>query len=157
MVHMAERRFQGEVRRAAGTDYPLWAEMLAALHPDQSARAFLAEIGDLVALPEPYVAFLAFDDEGHPIGMIDARMRNYAEGAPQLHAAYVEDLWVEPAARGQGVARALLAAVEAWAREQGADWLGSDTAPDNHVSRTWHRVAGFVEIEQMVVFGKPLG
>ena len=154
---MAESGFQGQVRRATEPEYPVWAEMLAALHPGQSARAFLTEIGDLVALPEPYVAFLAFDDAGHPIGMIDARLRNYAEGAPRLRAAYVEDLWVEPDARGCGVARALLVAVESWARAQGADWLGSDTTPDNHASRAWHRAAGFAEVEQLVVFGKPIG
>lgn len=153
---MAELSFEGQVRRATEAEYPVWAEMLAALHPGQSARAFLAEIRDLVALPEPYVAFLAFDEGDRPRGMVDARLRNYAEGAPRLHAAYIEDLWVEPEARGRGVARALLAAVERWAREQGADWLGSDTAPDNHTSRAWHRAAGFAEIEQLIVFGKPL-
>lgn len=130
--------------------------MLAALHPGTSPGAFLAEIRDLVALPEPYVAFLALDDRARAIGMIDARLRNYAEGAPRLHAAYVEDLWVAPHARGRGVARALLAAVESWARGQGADWLGSDAAPDNVASREWLAAAGFVEIEQLVIFGKSL-
>lgn len=154
---MAELSISVQVRRATAGDYPIWAEMLAALHPGQSPDAFLAEIGELLALPEPYVAFLAFDDTGQALGMIDARLRNYAEGAPLFHAAYVEDLWVKPTARGRGVARALLAAVENWAREQGCDWLGSDTAPDNDASRAWHRAAGFAEVEQIVVFGKPLG
>ncbi|MCR5872325.1 MULTISPECIES: GNAT family N-acetyltransferase [unclassified Sphingomonas] len=154
---MAELSFQVQVRRAVERDYPVWAEMLAALHPGQSPEAFLAEIGELLALPEPYVAFLAFDDAGQALGMIDARLRNYAEGAPRFHAAYVEDLWVSPDARGRGVASALLAAVEDWAREQGADWLGSDTSPDNDASRAWHKAAGFAEVEQLVVFGKPLG
>lgn len=153
---MVEFNLGGQVRRATEADYPVWAKMLAALHPGQSAHTFLNEIRDLVALSDPYVAFLAFDKPDQPCGMIDARLRNYAEGAPRLHAAYVEDLWVVPEARGRGVARALLAAVEQWAREQGADWLGSDTAPDNHASRAWHRAAGFAEIEQLVVFGKPL-
>ena len=153
---MAKFSFEGQVRRATEADYPIWAEMLAALHPGQSVHAFLNEIRALVALPEPYVAFLAFDERDQPCGMVDARLRNYAEGAPRLHAAYVEDLWVVPEARGRGVARALLAVVEQWAREQGMDWLGSDTAPDNHASWAWHRAAGFAEIEQLVVFGKPL-
>ena len=88
--------------------------------------------------------------------MIDARVRNYAEGAPNLRAAYVEDLWVEPGHRRAGVARALLAAVENWARSQQLDWLGSDTTPDNRLSRDWHRRMGFEEVEQLVVFGKSL-
>ena len=130
--------------------------MLARLHTDQDAAAFEAELGQLTALPDPYVGFLAFDDDGSPIGMIDARVRNYAEGAPNLSAAYVEDLWVDEAHRRSGVAAALLGAVEAWARAQGLDWLGSDIVAGNELSAAWHRANGFEEVERLVVFGKPL-
>ena len=88
--------------------------------------------------------------------MIDARVRNYAEGAPNLTAAYVEDLWIAPDHRSRGVAKALLAEVERWAREQDLDWLGSDATLDNEASHMWHRASGFQEIERIVVFGKPL-
>ena len=129
--------------------------MLSRLHGGSTAE-FEAELVQLTALPEPYVAFLAFDDGGSPIGMIDARVRNYAEGAPNLRAAYVEDLWVEPEHRRSGVARSLLAAVEQWAVDEGLDWLGSDTQEDNRLSQAWHPAAGFAEIERIVIFGKPL-
>ena len=129
--------------------------MLARLHGGSQAQ-FEAELAQLTALPEPYVCFLAFDDQGSPTGMIDARVRNYAEGAPNLRAAYVEDLWVEPDHRRMGVAKALLAAVEQWAVEQGSNWLGSDTELDNHLSQSWHSAAGFAEAERIVIFGKPL-
>jgi aminoglycoside 6'-N-acetyltransferase I len=144
------------VRRAEPADFPIWAAMLARLHRDQSAAEFEREIAAFASLPEPYVCFLAFTGGGAPAGMIDARVRNYAEGAPNLRAAYVEDLWVEPEHRRSGVAAALLAAVEAWAREQDLDWLGSDTEPGNELSRKWHRAMGFEEVEQLIVFGKPL-
>lgn len=144
------------VRAAAEPDYPIWARMLSCLHSGQSEADFLRELRDLVALDEPYVGFLAFDAGGVPVGLMDARVRNYAEGSPDLRAAYVEDLWVEPEARHSGVARALLAAVEEWARAKGLRWLGSDTSPDNEASRGWHAAAGFDEVEQLVVFGKPL-
>lgn len=130
--------------------------MLARLHPGHGSADFEAEIAGYIELPDPYVCFLAFDDGGEPIGMIDARVRNYAEGAPNLTAAYVEDLWVEPMYRRSGVATALLAAVEEWATGEGFDWLGSDTQDDNQVSQAWHSKAGFAEIERIVVFGKPL-
>ena len=145
------------VRRATAEDLPVWAAMLASLHPDQTSAEFESELARFMHLPEPYVGFLAFTSGGEPIGMIDARIRNYAEGAPDLRAAYVEDLWVEPDHRGRGVARRLLAAVENWALEQGLNWLGSDTNLDNVLSRKWHASAGFAEIERIVVFGKPLG
>ena len=130
--------------------------MLARLHRDQSAEEFERELAHWSDLTEPYVGFLAFDDSGAPIGMIDARIRNYAEGAPDLRAAYVEDLWVEPGHRGKGVATRLLLAVESWAREQAVNWLGSDALIDNEASHAWHRATGFQEIERLVAFGKPL-
>jgi len=144
------------VRRATEADLPIWAEMLARLHDDLTADEFESELQRFTRLDQPYTGFLAHSDDGKPIGMIDARVRNYAEGAPNLRAAYVEDLWVEPEHRRTGVARALLEAVEQWARTEGFDWIGSDTTPDNQLSRDWHRQMGFDEVEQLVVFGKPL-
>ena len=130
--------------------------MLARLHGGQSAEELERELAEFARLPEPYVCFLAFSDDGEAVGMVDARVRNYAEGAPNLRAAYVEDLWVEPRHRRAGVASRLLAAVEDWAREQGLDWLGSDTELDNQLSQKWHLAAGFHVEERLVVFGKPL-
>jgi aminoglycoside 6'-N-acetyltransferase I len=143
------------VRQAGQGDLDRWAALLAKLHPATSVAEFRAEVAQLVRLPEPYVAFLA-EEDGEAVGMIDARVRNYAEGAPHLRAAYVEDLWVAPDHRGQGVAGRLLETVEAWARGQGLDWLGSDTGPDNADSIRWHQRHGFAEVERLVVFGKPL-
>ena len=88
------------VRQATSDDYPVWAAMLARLHADQSAEEFDRELAD--SLHEPYVGFLAFNEDGEPAGMIDATIRSYAEGAPNLRAAYVEDLWVEPGYRRGG-------------------------------------------------------
>lgn len=130
--------------------------MLARLHPEQSAAGFEAELATWASLPDPYVGFLGFTDLNEPIGMIDARVRNYAEGAPQLRAAYVEDLWVEPEYRRRGMAAKLLGAVEEWARSKGLDWLGSDALLENNESHAWHRAAGFSEVDRLVVFGKPL-
>ena len=144
------------VRRATEDDFPTWAAMLARLHDDLTTDQFEDELRRFTSLEQPYTGFLAFTDNGEAIGLIDARIRNYAEGAPSLRAAYVEDLWVEPEHRRTGVAGALLAAVEKWARSEGSDWLGSDTTPDNQLSREWHKRMEFEEVEQLVVFGKRL-
>jgi aminoglycoside 6'-N-acetyltransferase I len=144
------------VRQAIEGDIPAWAEMLASLHPEGTHAEFVTALHQLLALDDPYVGFLAFSQDARAIGMIDARVRNYAEGSPQLRAAYVEDLWVEPGARGLGIGRALLTEVENWARTQGLCWLGSDTWPSNIASRSWHVAVGFHQIEELVVYGKPL-
>lgn len=130
--------------------------MLAQLHCDMSVGKWEEELAKLVSLREAYVGFLALDEEQNPIGMIDLRLRNFAEGAPDLEAPYVEDLWVEPGHRRRGIARLLLEAAENWAREQGYKWLASDARLDNNESRHWHVAAGFTEQEQLVVFGKAL-
>ena len=144
------------VRRAGPADHGTWAALLARMHGEDMAATYEAELDELTALSEPYIAFLAFADDGTPIGMIDARVRNYAEGAPDLAAPYVEDLWVDPDHRRSGVARALLAAVEQWARSEGHRWLGSDALIDNDTSHDWHRANGFDELERIVIFGKRL-
>jgi aminoglycoside 6'-N-acetyltransferase I len=131
--------------------------MLAKLHQPWGDEAeFLAEIPGWLTLREPIVCWLAFTDDGTAIGMVDARVRNYAEGAPDLYAAYVEDIWVDEGHRRERVATALLAAVEEWARAQGLNWIGSDTEIGNQLSRQWHGAAGFAELEQLINFGKPL-
>jgi aminoglycoside 6'-N-acetyltransferase I len=144
------------VRRATEADHPAWAAMLAQLHGDLSVDEFEQALARFTCLPEPYVGFIALSENGEPIGMIDTRIRNFAEGAPNLRAAYVEDLWVAPEHRGDGIATALLGQVGRWAREHGLDWLGSDARPDNQASHGWHRANGFEEIERLVVFGKRL-
>lgn len=145
------------VRRAGPGDHPTWAAMLAQLHSDMSVGEWEEELAKLVSLPEAYVGFLALDESQNPIGMIDVRLRNFAEGAPDLGALYVEDLWVEPGHRRRGIARRLLESVENWARDQGYKWLASDSRLDNEESRHWHIAGGFTEQERLVVFGKPLG
>ncbi|MPZ79241.1 MAG: GNAT family N-acetyltransferase [Actinophytocola sp.] len=50
-------------------------------------------------------------------------------------ACYLQDLFTTPAARGHGVARALITAVQEWAREQGCARLYWHTKADNHTAR----------------------
>jgi GNAT superfamily N-acetyltransferase len=66
-------------------------------------------------------------------------------------SCYLEDLFVDPAVRGRGVARALIEAVAKRTREQGASRLYWLTHQDNSTARAlYDRVAkfsGFVEYE----------
>jgi aminoglycoside 6'-N-acetyltransferase I len=135
------------VRPATAADLPAWGAMRQRLWPD-------AEPAELEREPPP-IAFVA-EEEGGLIGFAEASVRNHAEGAPPGPAAYLEGIWVEPENRRRGVARALLAAVDAWARRQGLAWLGSDALLDNGASHDWHRAVGFEEVERLVIFGRPL-
>ena len=135
------------VRPATEADFPAWAAMRDRLWPD-------CEPDELEREP-PSLGLIA-ESEGRPIGFAEASIRSYAEGAPAGPAAYLEGIWVEPEWRRRGVARALLEAVEGWARARGLDHLGSDALLANQASHRWHEAAGFGEVERLVVFGKTL-
>lgn len=140
------------VRPAAEADFPAWAAMRRRLWPEGDPDELEREL----ARPDPALLGLVAEEDGRVIGFAEASVRNYAEGAPGGPAAYLEGIWVEPERRRRGIGRALLAAVEGWARRQGLDWLGSDALLDNALSHRWHRAAGFEEVERIVVFGKRL-
>ena len=59
----------------------------------------------------------------------------------------LNDLFVAPAARRGGVARALLEAAAAFAREDGAVGLSLETGRDNAAARALYRAAGWHEDE----------
>ncbi|MFF3864992.1 GNAT family N-acetyltransferase [Micromonospora sp. NPDC001898] len=48
---------------------------------------------------------------------------------------YLQDLFTAVDVRGKGVARALIGATQAWARQQGCDRLYWNTKQDNHTAR----------------------
>ena len=135
------------VRPAREADFAAWAAMRQRLWPDCEPDELRRE--------QPLCGLVA-EAEGRLIGFAEASVRDYAEGAPPGPAAYLEGIWVEPQWRRRGAARALLAAVEAWARREGLSHLGSDALLDNEASHRWHAAAGFGEVERLVVFGKPL-
>ena len=129
--------------------------MRSKLWPEADPKELESELAGLFALDPPYSVYIA-EEDGRQIGFIELWVRSYAEGGPPEPSAYVEGLWVDPAFRRSGVATALLNQAEQWARGKGFKWLGSDAEARNSQSHAWHKAAGFLEIERLVVFGKPL-
>lgn len=140
------------VRPATAADIPAWAAMRHRLWPEADP----AELERELAESDPGSLGLVAEEDGRLIGFAEASVRSVAEGAPPGPAAYLEGIWVEPHRRRRGVARAMLAGVEHWARRHGLAWLGSDALLDNALSHRWHAGAGFAEVERIVVFGKRL-
>ena len=75
----------------------------------------------------------------------------HAHGWTLQHACYLQDLFVDPAARGQGAGRALIEAVAQKARQHGADRLYWLTQSDNTAARAlYDRLAitrGFIKYD----------
>ena len=95
-------------------------------------------------------------DDGTLGGFASYALRPWAEGCASMPVPYLEGWWVAPELRRRGVGRALVAAIEAWARAHGHVELGSDALVDNHTSHAAHAALGFDEVERVVAYRKRL-
>ena len=121
------------------------------LWPDDSEAEHLRYMAD--AFARGYFVRLAIAVSGAAMGFVEASKRvDYVNGTNSSPVAFLEGLYVEPASRGSGVARALVAAVEAWAAEAGYTELASDSPIKNTVAHAVHRALGFAETERVVYF-----
>ncbi|MEG0010145.1 MAG: GNAT family N-acetyltransferase [Aeromonas sp.] len=103
-------------------------------------------------------AFLALDEQDQAVAFADAALRqDYVNGCESSPVVYLEGVYVQPAQRQRGLARALIAQVAQWGREQGCRELASDAAIDNLSSQRMHERLGFCETERVVFFKKALG
>lgn len=142
------------VRPARKSDRTAWLEMQLILWPDEdySLEEFAEHQSKLLELGH---AFIAFEGE-IPVGFAEVSLRPYAEGCKSSPVAFLEGWFVKEHARGRGVGRALVQAVEAWGLEQGCTELGSDTLLEWEGSQRAHTQVGFEEVERLVVFRKSL-
>lgn len=139
------------VRRVVAADLPEWQRMRKALWPDHTAAdrdAWLARADTIVLVAER--------EPGRLVGFAELGLRSYADGCDSSPVPYLEGWWVDAEARRQGVGRALMAAGEAWAREQGYAELASDTPVANIVPQAAHTRLGFAEVERAVLYRKTL-
>ena len=89
------------------------------------------------------------------LGVIVATLAGKPVGFAQLYPMYssvrtartwiLNDLYVDDAARRSGVARTLLEAAAAFAREDGAAGISLETTQDNAAARALYRAAGWNE------------
>ena len=96
-----------------------------------------------------------------------ARLREVPVGLTQLYPSFtsvgtariwiLNDLFVDEAARGQGVGRALLRAAFDFAQEDGAARLTLNTARDNVTAQALYEAEGWVRDQQFFAYNKPVG
>lgn len=132
-----------------------WLTLRLALWPDEAGN-LAGELDRMLADPDA-ANFMARDQGGNAIGFIEAMVRrDYVNGCETSPVAFVEGLFVTETQRRQGVGRALVAAVTAWAKERGLTELASDALLDNSVSHAAHKAIGFEETERVVYFRKAI-
>jgi ribosomal protein S18 acetylase RimI-like enzyme len=104
-----------------------------------------AELGELVASPATDL-FIALDDAGTIVGMgtlVTFRI-------PTGRRAWIEDVVVDEAARGQGVGDALTRAMVDRSREFGAVTVDLTSRPAREAANRLYRRAGFIRRDSNV-------
>lgn len=134
-----------------------WAQLRAALWPDQTAGAHCAELAPFLSGSSDAVAFLAVTDMGEVAGFAEAALRrDYVNGCETSPVLFLEGIYVRPEDRKAGVGRALCDAVAAWGRAAGCSEFASDALIDNAGSHAFHAALGFAETERVAYFRKTL-
>lgn len=87
-----------------------------------------------------FTRFGAFDEHGSLVGLVGLQLR---PGAKERHKAYLFSMYVDAAHRGTGLARQLVAAVIAGAREAGAIVLHLSVTASNAPAQRLYRHMGF--------------
>src|SRR5439155_17229005 len=86
---------------------------------------------------------LAFSEDDTAVGFVEASKRvDYVNGTSSSPVVFLEGLYVEPAVRRKGIARALVASVEQWALSESCTELASDSPLENVVAHAAHRALG---------------
>jgi len=133
------------------------AALRQALWPRHGVARHRADIVEALASGKG-VALIARDSHGRAVGFAEASVRHdYVNGCDTAPVAFLEGIYVDPGCRRTGLARQLVDAVEAWARQQGYRELASDAPIDNSASHAMHNALGFKETQRVVFFRKGLG
>ena len=143
------------IRQAEIKDLAILAELACRLWPHHRAEELRAEYAEIIEKPDA-VCFLAFAQET-AVGFAQCQLRrDYVEGTDSSPVGYLEGIFVADGCRKQGVAKALLAACESWARTKGCSEFASDCELGNSQSLQFHLRVGFAEANRIICFTKRL-
>lgn len=134
-----------------------WLHLRQQLWPHCSDTRHRTEMERFLAAPSRFAQFISLGERNEPRGFAEASIRcDYVNGTASSPVAFLEGIFVEPASRRAGIARELVAAISAWARQQGVTEFASDADLVNTLSHGVHRALGFEETERVVFFRKSL-
>jgi aminoglycoside 6'-N-acetyltransferase I len=142
------------IRRVTKEDKTEWLRMRKGVWPEAPDEYLDYDMDEVLSNDRNIVFFALIGDT--PVGMIEARLRESAEGCFSSPVGYIEAWFVDKDLRGQGIAGALTDAAENWARGKGCTDMASDTWLENGVSIRAHAKMGYSEVERLVHFVKQL-
>lgn len=146
---------KGKIRTAREDDLSDVVRLALGLWPEHDPNELEAECADLLKTGALFALYEA--PNGVPAGFAQCQLRHdYVEGTETSPVGYLEGIYVEPAFRGQGIARELLHFCEAWSRGKGCREFASDCELTNTESLHFHLHTGFREANRIICFCKKL-
>lgn len=146
-----------KVTPASPQDTADWLALRRQLWPEASVDEHRGDIEKMLGDAERAACFLARSADGAVAGFAEVSLRHdYVNGCSTSPVGFLEGLFVVPQSRRQGVARALVAAAEAWAAHHGCREFASDVLVENVESQEVHAALGFSETDRVVYFHKRL-
>jgi aminoglycoside 6'-N-acetyltransferase I len=134
-----------------------WRQMRQALWPEMTEVENLHETEAMMTATSRFFVRIALNTQDNPTGFVEATLwTDYVNGCATSPVAFLEGIYVEPEVRRQGIARALVGAVEEWGRKMDCREFASDALLENSDSHAMHRALGFEETERVVYFRKDL-
>lgn len=141
------------IRPAQASDATALASLAVQLEHAATDAAMIVQRLAAVGAADPGVSLVAEDAQGTVCGFARALPQHFIVDAPFVELAA---LVVDDAARGSGVGKALLAAVEAWARRQGFPGLYVRSNVIRERAHRFYLREGYVERKRQAVFFKAL-
>ncbi len=144
-----------DFKQAEAQDLPALAELGALLWQKHTAAALAEEFSEI--LRQGNAAFFLAYADSIPVGFAQCQLRHdYVEGTEEAPVGYLEGIFVAKQYRKNGIAKELLSACEAWAKEQGCREFASDCELGNTRSLRFHLHTGFTEANRIICFVKKL-
>jgi len=145
------------VRRATKADLddltPLFEQYLRFYRREHAADAVRAFLADRIGGTDSVV--LVAESGGAVVGL--ARCFPTWSSLSLAPAWVLNDLFVDPAARGTGAGRALVRAAKAEGASIGAVYVALETGRDNVVGQTLYASEGFVRDDENLHYAAPVG
>lgn len=131
------------IRQPQAADFANWVKLYAgyaAFYGVAQTDEMRARVWSWLLDPSHPVQGLVAEKDGQLIGL--AHFRPFSRPLSASTGGFLDDLFVDPAARGSGAAAALIAGVKAEGQAQGWTVIRWITADDNYRARTlYDRVA----------------
>lgn len=143
------------IQKAETADLSALAELACRLWPEHSVEEMIPELAEIMAKPD--AAFFLAYREDTAVGFAQCQLRyDYVEGTESSPVGYLEGIYVAELYRKQGLAKALLAACESWAKDKGCAEFASDCELTNTQSLQFHLNVGFREANRIICFTKKI-